>query len=871
MRDLIGQIVGTCRVEKGLGSGELGQVMLGRQIYQDRWIQAVKVIYERRANAPGFAEQFEQVRRTAALLKHPHIIEIYDSGQHNGLSFVTMEYLPSGSLRVLLQSRPAQGAFLIFLLDLMRQAADALAYAHSNGMLHRNIKPNNLLLAVQPNNPDPMMAYTLKVADFGMARLYDEVLETPDDVTADTLTYATPEWVEGKELTAQSDIYALGVVLYEIATGYPPLETKTFSDVVRHIYSQPLPPSQRVPDIHPDLEELILRCLMKRPEQRFASAADLSTALRTVGETLARLLSPSSSATLQMLRKMTTPRVQVINEQGQALRSVNLTGRGLIVGQGAGNIFSHDDYISIPSDYLTAQQLRIDWYGNQVGVTLLQDNERLPITLDTGPLTAQNEQLWPGDTFLQVGTYRLLLEFPPDLVETASNGTSPNGSDPDHGETKVVQSRSKVGMSLDETGLILTPGRLSSLRLTVMNLGKLVDMFTVGVDGVPMSWVGQPLPGARLNPGEQKLLTLNVNVPRNSKSLAGDYPVKILVYPKNDPDNPGVEQMTWTVLPFHDTRLEVKKRDRFRFGLVIFGFLRTHYNVIMENKGNDTEIFNVDMLETDELHHRFKGYHTNITLNPGERQKLDLRVRPLRVVWGGSTKTYPFTVEATPEGSEEVRRTTGRLEQWGIPWMRILAMLLLLLLLFFGYGYGLLPIPLAVRLPLYSFLNPPTATPIPPTPAPIPTLPPPPPPPTETLTPTPTDTAIPTETATPFPTDTATPEPTVPTLTFTPSATPTIGPNCLAERQVRIAGFGPPNTPVLIYFGDRAVGGGVTDRSGNFVITLIMGREAPGLYDVTVRVRGTNQELRPPIVSIICVVPGTPTATPVTTPTLAGG
>ncbi|MDE3228928.1 MAG: serine/threonine protein kinase, partial [Chloroflexota bacterium] len=171
-------------------------------------------------------------------------------------------------------------------VGLVRQAAEGLAYAHAHGMVHRDIKPDNLLL--QRLNPvaterrsETTENYLLKISDFGLARLMDEAGElTVTGMVMGTPTYMSPEQCQGGDLDGRSDLYSLGVVLYEVATGAPPFRVKSLSEAVfKHISTPPEPPRTMQPDLPPALEEVILRCLAKRPEDRYASGLELADAL----------------------------------------------------------------------------------------------------------------------------------------------------------------------------------------------------------------------------------------------------------------------------------------------------------------------------------------------------------------------------------------------------------------------------------------------------------------------------------------------------------------------------------------------------------------------------------------------------------------
>lgn len=286
MADLVGHTLGAYRIEARLGAGGMGDVYRAMHTRLGR-PAAIKVLHPNQAADATFQARFLREARAAAALSHPNIVEVFDFGEQDGFSYLVMELVPDGSLRTLLQQR-AQGAgwTLGLGVGLVRQAAEGLAYAHAHGMVHRDIKPDNLLLqrlnlATPERRSESTESYLLKISDFGLARLLDEAGElTVTGMVMGTPTYMSPEQCQGGDLDGRSDLYSLGVVLYEVATGAPPFRVKSLSEAVfKHISMPPEPPRTVQPDLPPALEEVILRCLAKHPEDRYASGLELADAL----------------------------------------------------------------------------------------------------------------------------------------------------------------------------------------------------------------------------------------------------------------------------------------------------------------------------------------------------------------------------------------------------------------------------------------------------------------------------------------------------------------------------------------------------------------------------------------------------------------
>ncbi|MHB8645327.1 MAG: protein kinase domain-containing protein [Thermomicrobiales bacterium] len=285
MSDLIGEMIGNYRVEALLGTGGMATVFRGTHMLLNRPV-AIKVPHPQFTAEPGFNERFAHEAKAVAGLDHPNIVSIFDFGKRDdGLHYLVMELISAGSIRRLLQqwgSNPDQRSLAIG-IDLMCQATSALNYAHHRGIIHRDIKPDNMLLRAQEPGSGNDRSETLNLTDFGLARLAQDAFSTASGQLLGTPTYMSPEQFQGADPDERSDIYSLGVVLYEVATGYLPFEIKTLSDAAyKHTSVEPPLPLMVRPDLPPQLGNIILRCLDKRPQNRFASAGELLTALQTV-------------------------------------------------------------------------------------------------------------------------------------------------------------------------------------------------------------------------------------------------------------------------------------------------------------------------------------------------------------------------------------------------------------------------------------------------------------------------------------------------------------------------------------------------------------------------------------------------------------
>src|SRR5215475_10968110 len=231
--------------------------------------------------------RFQTESRAAGLLTHPNIVVVYDAGEEEGLFFITMELVEGKSLQALLDAR--QSFPLPRVLRLMEQTCSALQFAHERNVVHRDIKPANLMLT-----PDD----TVKVTDFGTAKIlqFGTVQQTAH--VMGTHSYMSPEQVKGRVVDGRSDIFSLGVVLYEMITGEKPFPGQSITTVIYKIVNEdPVPPRTIDPTIHNGLSTVVMKALAKDPSARYQSCKEMLEDLKNY-RSLAAMESPSSTVIL---------------------------------------------------------------------------------------------------------------------------------------------------------------------------------------------------------------------------------------------------------------------------------------------------------------------------------------------------------------------------------------------------------------------------------------------------------------------------------------------------------------------------------------------------------------------------------------------
>ena len=284
-----GQMLGPYRIINKIGQGGMATVYKAYQPSMDRHV-AIKVLPAQLADSPEFVKRFQQEARIIARLEHPHILPVFDFGEDNGITYFVMRYFDAGTLK----DKMAAGPLPLQEIDrIFTQLADALGYAHARGIIHRDLKPANALVDADGN---------LFLTDFGIAKLLESASPrlTQTDAILGTPAYISPEQARADPVDQRSDIYSLGIILYEMVTGQVPYTADTPLAVILKHVSDPLPlPSMVKTDIPPAIEQVILKALAKNPNDRFATTAEFVSAWKRAlkeMETPARV--PAKAATV---------------------------------------------------------------------------------------------------------------------------------------------------------------------------------------------------------------------------------------------------------------------------------------------------------------------------------------------------------------------------------------------------------------------------------------------------------------------------------------------------------------------------------------------------------------------------------------------
>jgi len=318
---LIGQRFGHYEILAKLGEGGMATVYRARQLTVDREV-AFKVLLARLTDNPESLARFRAEVKIAASLSHPHIVKVFDYGQHDALSYIVMELLTGGSLARLIAARGKLPLSLS--VRLFSQIADALDHAHQRGVVHRDLKPANVLLDSAQN------AF---IADFGIARLVDSTALTRTGMVMGTAAYMAPELWEGARADARTDIYALGILLYEMLSGQTPYRAETPLQMMYQHFNVAPPPLANLPSA---LGDVLHVALAKRREARFSSAREMAQALQAAaeGKILLRAMPLAQTAPATMLEPINSQNAATTRKHARARRplvAIALIGVALLL------------------------------------------------------------------------------------------------------------------------------------------------------------------------------------------------------------------------------------------------------------------------------------------------------------------------------------------------------------------------------------------------------------------------------------------------------------------------------------------------------------------------------------------------------------
>jgi eukaryotic-like serine/threonine-protein kinase len=706
MEQLVNQSIARYRLDALLGEGGMGAVFKAFDVTLQRDV-AVKVMHPHFAKLPNFQERFLQEARTAARLNHASIVQVYDFGQDRGRLYIVMKFISGKNLEKVLELMQQQKLLmpLAEATELVAEVSQALDYAHHMGVLHRDIKPANIMIepdSVDRNNYRPVLT------DLGLAKLAEGGMHTMDGQSMGTPAYMSPEQALGQKTDPRSDVYSLGVLLFELCTGRRPFPAGSLTEAIRFHTQEPPPrPALIRPEISAGLEQVILKAMEKDPARRFSSAGELAsavlaaaasqpdpgttTAVNTAGTATAvsgpavqpgKLVTQFSESApdgrgVSVFSGKPAPgpssqdRIQLLAKDGTT-RLIPLNKPALTLGRG------DENDVVLADGQASRRHARIDCAEGKVRVTDL--NSTNGTYLAGARLLPGIAEDWSPDKALRIGDTALRLlqagEGLPDSqtdvhrrgqpVATAGTMAQPAGA-----AVSGMAGESRIGVAIDSPALTLTPGQSASLVVSLFNQGAVVDHFRMEVQGIPARWVAAQPGLIQLMPGARQTVTLSLQAPRSPESRSGRYPVVVRVTSQDNPNQAAEARLTLTVAPYSQFSAELfpQRLNAGRTG-----------RLTVRNAGNTQETFAISFTDrADEL--AFQPPSQQVRVPEGQTVTAEYRAQLRQRRWIGGEKQHAFSARiALPQGEPQTQNgelvSRGLIPPWVLPLMMLFFMLL---------------------------------------------------------------------------------------------------------------------------------------------------------------------------------------------------
>ncbi|MFO7683687.1 MAG: Calx-beta domain-containing protein, partial [Chloroflexota bacterium] len=727
MKSLIGQQIGPYQIEALLGEGGMGMVYRAHDLKNDR-IVAIKIMLANLVNKPQFRSRFMQEAEAIGQFNSPAIVKVLATGVHEEAPYIVMEYIEGGSLTNYMRQLEWAGSRppVAMVVTIAAQIAEGLSYAHQRGLIHRDIKPGNILLKMREGVYQPRQAV---ITDFGLAVQRKDGDEMDTAPFMGSLAYMSPEQCENKPLDGRSDIYSLGIVLYQLATGKLPFQINAPADIVKHLEETPLPPRLINPDLPEIVETITLKAMEKKPGSRYQSAAEMAHALRQALNSpewqTAVLTAASPNSVTQWLDNKWIAAIVVedrvdmhqtwtslgqnrlfIVHQWEESRVVGLDKDDIILGRDSGcDVVLADQ--SVSSKHIRLTRTPQGWSVSDLGSTNhTYFGQR---QLDYG-----QSYDWPSTEELRVGPYFLRWqpfeanqrqpEAAPILAGTmlagaagiTLAGTALAGAELPASDVAAAAARTTgysdgeiLGIAIMPDALELEPNSQSLLQISITNRDITVKdvSLRLEVDGRPPAWVSLSDYQMKLLPDENKTTSALIDLSQAPTILADTHVVTLIATTDRgevEMNQVGViiKSQEEFVLDLHPSNLQEKITCRLT--------ISDHSNfqneyTIMGIDDSDALVFDFDEPQNAILVD-FKEQQQQIKVAPRQEAWVGFRIRPRKRPLLGANKTLPFKIRVRTPASDW-QSLNGQVEIYPRITRRLLLFLLLLFLLVGGAGY----------------------------------------------------------------------------------------------------------------------------------------------------------------------------------------
>lgn len=653
---LIGKSLNRYKILSLLGQGAIGSVYKALDTTLQREV-AIKVMKPDLARRPDFRERFLQEARTAARLDHPHIVQVHDFGQSGDILYIVMEYIPGKNLRNILQDLKAHQKWVIVseAVLIVQQVARALETAYNQGRLHLDINPENLMLKPEPSKGLP---YRVVITDLGLTLLQNMQI-LAEDLSMGTPLYMSPEQALGKPVDERSDVYSLGILLYELCVGQTPFMSHTLAGAIEAHTKQPVP---RPRSIHPDLpealESVILKALEKDPAQRFSHPAELADVLESAssGVRQAPPISGSVEDTVSLTTQLGETQIDLtpaasnlgdtqvdiqdyieVHYPDHTVQMVQMKAGGLSIGRDPANDLVLD------SPKVSRQHARILVEAAQYKISDL--NSTNGTFLANKRLTPGEPQIWAADKTVKIGDSFLTLKAGPVEQPISEKTTTPPESVKRRPSETIFDGASHPGGKPERAALYAetlqistVPGTPTTASVILINHGSGPDNFRISVLGIPAGWVTTPAPIIQLPTEGRQEIKIGITPFKLPESRSGRYPISVRATSLEDPASMTQVDIILNVGVYTQfaSDLQPKRIEP-----------QETFAVTVQNQGNARQTFSINLSDRqNEI--LFDPPQAHLSLVEGEAAAAEFRpaMHKHRII--GAEKVVPFTAQISP-------------------------------------------------------------------------------------------------------------------------------------------------------------------------------------------------------------------------------
>ena len=661
MTSLIGQTINDrYRLDALLGDGGMGTVYRAFDRNLERQV-AIKLMHSHFARQPEFRKRLIQEAQTAAKLDHPSIVRIYDFGESDLGLFITMEYVDGGSLREHLHRLQTLNKFLPFTqsMQIGIQIAEALDYAHRRGVIHRDVKPGNIILKRLSHPDEPgEQPFRAVLTDFGLVKLQEGMPMTQSGATVGTPAYMSPEQCEGMELDGRSDLYSLGIVLYELVTNRLPFNFQSLADAIstHRRGTRPAPPSEYRADAPPLIDGLLAKALAKSPNDRFATGFEMASALRSAKLSLegtpTRIMTRQELNILDRVENPPQGYELEISAPGHAASVMTLSNSVVTLGRNA------DNDIVLPADGVSRHHARLQ--ATSLGWEVLDLGGPNGTWLDDRRLRPQEPTpLLPGAT-LRVGPYELEL-LAPDVSSaalaaglvagaagvaagaggTGGGATVPGATTrglPDNGDVEPLSI-----YAVQDT-IEVNPGQQADVKLEVINRSGVADRIGLRIQGIPSNWITTESAFVPVAAGDTVEITVGIAPPRSPSTPIGRQRVRFELISQRYPNLDSSATVNVVVNPIFAFSASLEPQELRLPGTV---------TVSVQSTGSAAGEFSIVARDPQDAL-EFAGERGRIPLQPGQVAHVNLQIKARESSFFDSDDVYPYEVNVvSPSGGRQ--------------------------------------------------------------------------------------------------------------------------------------------------------------------------------------------------------------------------